>query len=467
MSSFSTSSSRFLTTSRGRRLIAAFVILAIIAALAWATSVYWVSLLPRGNDMNSAGPAAENEHEHHDHPGHWEQTSIELSQNALKNIGFRPVAVALGSFERSITIPAIVVEQPGRTQIHITAPLTGVVTNIYIVQGQAVEPDSPMFDVRLTHEELVTTQQEYLKTAENLDVVDREIARLESLGEGVIAGKRILDQEYEKQKFEATLRAAEQALLLHGLSEEQVQVILKTRKLLSALTIHAPNHAHTGESCGAEHLFHVQSLPVSLGEQVDAGQELAVLADHCELLVEGLAFEDDANQLRAAVREGWNVTAKLLSGQSGAKTIENLTVLYLADQIDPVSRAFRFYVRLPNKVVLDQQTYDARRFIEWQFKPGQRMELSVPIEHWNERIVLPVDAVVEEAAEAYVYRQNGDRFDRVSVHVEYRDRDSVVVANNGALFPGDVVAGEGAFQMHLALKNKAGGRVDPHAGHSH
>jgi hypothetical protein len=67
----------------------------------------------------------------------------------------------------------------------------------------------------------------------------------------------------------------------------------------------------------------------------------------------------------------------------------------------------------------------------------------------------------------YVYRQNGDHFDRVPVHVLYRDRDSVVVANNGSLFPGDVVAGKGAYQMHLALKNKSGGGIDPHAGHQH
>jgi hypothetical protein len=35
------------------------------------------------------------------------------------------------------------------------------------------------------------------------------------------------------------------------------------------------------------------------------------------------------------------------------------------------------------------------------------------------------------------------------------------------LFPDDVVAGEGAYQIHLALKNKAGGGIDPHAGHQH
>lgn len=474
MSSTQISSPRFLTTSRSRWLIATVIIVSIIAVAAWVTLGQWLPLLSRGPGMlPSAQPepsAAEQEHDHghdHDHAGHSEETSIELSQNALKNIGFQPVTVELGTFERTIAIPAIVAEQPGRTQVHITAPLTGVVTNIYVVQGQAIEPNSPMFDMRLTHEELVTTQRDYLQTAESLVVVNREIARLESLGEGVIAGKRILEQEYEKQKLEATLRAVEQALLLHGLNEEQVQNIFQTRKLLRSLTIRAPAHSHNGEGCSEEHFFHVQSLPVSVGEQVEAGQELAVLADHCELLVEGLAFEQDANRLRDAVREGWNVSAKLLSSEGEAEIIKGLKLLYLADHIDPESRAFRFYLRLPNEIALDQQTGRDRRFIEWRFKPGQRMELSVPVEQWNEQIVLSADAVVDEGAETYVFRQNGDHFDRVSVHVKYRDRNSAVIANNGALFPGDVVAGEGAYQMHLALKNKAGGGVDPHAGHNH
>jgi multidrug efflux pump subunit AcrA (membrane-fusion protein) len=298
-------------------------------------------------------------------------------------------------------------------------------------------------------------------------VVNRELARLNALPEGVIPGKRILDQEYEKQKLEASLLAEQQALVVHGLSEEQVKNILDTRQLLRAITISAPDHTHEDDGCEGEHLFHVQSLPVSQGEQVATGQELAVLADHCELFVEGRAFEDDAARVREAAREGWNVEGVLLVGDKQKEVVNGLKLLYLADHIDPESRAFRFYLRLPNEIVLDQQPFPGRRFIEWRFKPGQRMELRVPVETWEKQLVLPVEAIVDEGAEAYVYRQNGDHFDRVSVHIEHRDRDKVVVANNGSLFPGDIIAGEGAYQMHLALKNKAGGGVDPHAGHNH
>ena len=409
------------------------------------------------------------EHAGHDHghAGHSENASIALSANALRNVGFQPIQIEPTTFLKTTTVPAMVVERPGRSQIHIAAPLTGLVTKIVPIQGAAIEPGSPMFEIRLTHEELVTAQSNLIRTAENLDVVNREIARLRAIGEGLIVGKRILEQEYEKQKLEAGLRAERQSLLLHGLEENDVESILRERKLFHLITVNAPANDHDGGACREDHPYHVQELPVKLGQQVEAGQVLCVLADHCELYIEGRAFEDDAARLREAARNGWKVSAAILAGDRATEEIDGLKLLYLADHVDPQSRAFRFYLRLPNQIALDQTDSNGIRFLDWRFKPGQRMELRVPVEQWEKRIVLPVEAVVDEGAETYIYQQNGDHFDRVSVHVEYRDQRSVVIANDGAVFPGDIVAARGAYQMHLALKNKSGGGVDPHAGHDH
>ncbi len=156
--------------------------------------------------------------------------------------------------------------------------------------------------------------------------------------------------------------------------------MLQTHQLLRKFVIRTPDQVHICESCQGDHLFHVQRLAVSLGQRVTTGQELAVIADHCELFVEGLAFEDDAAGLRRAARNGWRVDADLLLGDESAGSIAGLKLLYLADRIDPDSRAFRFYLQLPNEVLLDQTTDDGRRFLEWRFKPGQRMQVEVPIE---------------------------------------------------------------------------------------
>ncbi|TWT34855.1 efflux RND transporter periplasmic adaptor subunit [Blastopirellula retiformator] len=454
-----TSSSGFGTT---------FVVAVVVAAIA-AGSVYVVM---RPGQTTTAATDEHVDHgleeEHgHDHAGHSDQSSIELSEKGLKNIGFRPLTVELGTYTQRVNLPAMVVERPGRTQIHISSPLTGVVSKILPMQGAAVAPGSPLFEIRLTFEELVTAQSDLIKTQENLDVVKAEIARLQSLTAGVVPGKRILEQEYEQQKLEASLKAARQALLLHGLSQAQIDAITQERQLFQTLTVNAPELSDEGETCGMDHFFHVQEISVNVGQQVEAGERLGVLADHCELYIEGKAFEDDAERLREAASQGWPVTVQLMAGKGERATIDGLQLLYLSDVVDSQSRAFRFYMGLPNSVVSDKVASNGQRYVEWRFKPGQRMEVRVPVDQWQDRLVLPVAAIVDEGAESYVYQQNGDHFDRVPVHVEFRDQESVVVANDGAIFPGDVIAARGAYQIHLAIKNKSGGAVDPHAGHNH
>ncbi len=449
-------------------------LLVVVLTVAAATSAIW---LPHVKQLWASQTAQQSDKEptdthddhaghDHDHAGHSEATTVELSKRGLRNIDFRPLTIELGTYSRRVTVPAMVVERPGRTLLNISAPLTGVISKIYPVEGASVEPGSPLFEIRLTHEELVTAQSDLIRTAEALIVVNRELARLSGLAEGVVAGKRILEQEYEKQKLEASLRAERQSLLLHGLNEKQVGNILETKTLLENLVIRAPEHGEKSESCIESHSYHVQQLPTRVGQQVQAGELLGVIADHCELYIEGRAFEDDAVRLRDAANNQWDIGASLLVAGKEADRINGLKVLYLSDHIDPQSRAFRFFLALPNEIV-SARTVNGQHFVEWRFKPGQRMELHVPVEKWEGEIVVPVEAVVEEGAEKYVYQQNGDHFDQVPVHVKFRDQTSVVIANDGALFPGDVIAAKGAYEMHLTLKNQSGGGVDPHAGHNH
>jgi multidrug efflux pump subunit AcrA (membrane-fusion protein) len=254
--------------------------------------------------------------------------------------------------------------------------------------------------------------------------------------------------------------------LLHGLSQADVDGIVSTRQLLQSLTIRAPQHEEDCE-CADEHLFHVQELSVERGEQVEAGGPLAVLADHCELYIEGTAFEEDAERLRQAAADGVNVSAGLLVRDRREGAVEGLKILYLADQIEQESRALHFYLPLLNTVTLDR-TDRGHRFIQWRFKPGQRVELRVPVDRLTGQLVLPAEAVVSDGAESYVFVEEEPRhFYRTPVHVLHKDQRTAVIDDDGSVHQGDTIAATGAFQMHLDLKNKAGGDVDPHAGHSH
>jgi multidrug efflux pump subunit AcrA (membrane-fusion protein) len=464
-------------------LAPALVVLVVVVA-AGATHQVW---LPRVRQLLAAqqlvrvddraddqSPGHEHAHDEHgdglehddDHPGHTEAHALELSNVAWKNIGLTTGVVEPRTFVKTVSVPAMVVERPGRSQVEISTPLTGIVTRLYLIEGEAILPGQAVFDLRLTHEDLVTVQREFLQAAERLDVVDREISRLESVGQGVIAGRRVLEQQYERDKVGAELHAQRQGLLLHGLSERQIEEILSTRRLLPTLTVKAPPFDEDADHQDVEHLYHVQNIPVKRGQSVAAGETLAVLADHCLLYVEGQAFEDDAQRLTAAARADWPIeVAPVATGQTRDETLR-LSIFYVADQVDRDSRALRFYLLLPNELVRDEASR-GRRLVTWKYRPGQRMEVHIPVsEPWSDQIVLPPEAVVDQGAETFVFEQNGNHFDRVPVHVLYRGKDAIVVENDGTLV-GKTLAMSGAYQMHLAIRNKAGGGPDPHAGHNH
>jgi multidrug efflux pump subunit AcrA (membrane-fusion protein) len=308
-----------------------------------------------------------------------------------------------------------------------------------------------------------------LRVAEELDVVDREIARLEKIAaEGGIANRQVLERQYERQNKLAVLRAQEQALVLHGLSKEQVADILKSRTLLRRLTVVVPaERPDETTKSPLKKTYEIKDLRVNRGQSVAAGETLAVLADPADLYIEGNAFDKDVGSINRAVEKNWTVKAVLESEDAKPEVIENLKILYVAGTVDPQSRTFHFFLPLANPQVRDVSS-DGHRFLSWKYKPGQRLQLIVPVEKWEKKIVLPVDAVAQDGVETYVFVPDGDKhFDRKPVHVEYRDRFKVVIADDGSVFPGDFVALNGAQQMLLALKNKSGGPIDPHAGHNH
>lgn len=465
-------------TTRRVVLLTVLLLLAGGAALGYVTREAWTPAA--GQVLESvrdrlAGPGGEGDHHGeadahagHDHGAGGDDTSIELSEQGRKNIGLKLVTIEPRDFERTVNIPGMIVERPGRTEINVSAPMTGIVTRIFPIRGEAVRYGETLFDLRLTHEDLVDTQSTFLQTLEQLDVIKKEVARLEDVtSSGAVAGKRLLERQYDQQQTEASLRAQRQALLLHGLTEEQIEHIVATRELLQEATIEAPRPADC-ESCrGHGEYLQVRDLEVNAGEQVSAGTKLCTLTDHCELYVEGKAFEEDAQDLTEAANQGTPITAVVEGNGHGTQTVPDLKILYVENSVERDSRALRFYVKLPNELVRNEATEDGHRFIGWRYKPGQRVQLYVPVQRWEDRIVLPVDAVVKEGAEWFVFQEDGDRFVRVAVHVEYRDQRWAVIESDGTLFPGDVVAAAGAYQIHLAMKNKAGAGVDPHAGHHH
>ncbi|MFH5805482.1 efflux RND transporter periplasmic adaptor subunit [Alienimonas sp. DA493] len=473
----------------------------------WLTAGWWLpglSALAFGAD-SAADAAGEDPHAGHDHGVAAAGEVVRLSDQARGTIGLRTAEVRLTDFDRAVTVPGVVTQRPGRSDLQVSAPMTGVITDVFVTEGQAVRPGDPLFVMRLTHEDIVRAQTEFLKTLEALDVEEREIARLRNVSGGVVAGKVVLEREYEKQKLEGLLKAQREALRLHGLEEAQVARIASDRSLVREIRILVPEPhdpaepGHDGrhdlfareavaeprtpsagvsarrislqDAAGSEVWppLTVERLTAHAGDAVSANAPLAELSDLSLLYVEGRAFERDAAAVAAAAREDRRVTALPTDNLAGpSDPVAGLEIAFVANRVTADSRVLPFYVLLPNEVASDRrQGSGGERFLTWKYKPGQRMRLRVPVETFREAIVLPVEAVAEAGAERYAFVENGATFERRPVRVLYRDAESVVIADDGSLLPGESVAVSAAHQLQMALKNAAGGAVDPHAGHNH
>ncbi len=474
--------------------------------------------LKNANKNEKDHPSDDHEdHAGHDHSAHEEGNSIELSDSARKNLGLTKeylLPIELSSFERSISVPAVVVDSPGRTRLPVSASMSGIVTHIHALTGEAVRPGDLLMEIRLTHEDLVTAQKEYLQSLGDREIESKEIARIEGVvSSGAVSTKTLLERQYSRDKIDSLLRSQREALRLHGITDAQIATIDEQRRLLTEMKVFAPdpdNHSaseiqlsrqsilqksasielksqlrfdtsnsgivvrNAGFSqeatpvgdADSQHLLVLQELRVQKGQVVNAGELLCTLADYKELLIEGQAFEAEANDIARAKTQGWKVAALVEDGGNLAR-VNDLSFRWVGNEIDPSTRALKFYVELPNKRLPDSVGSTGQRYITWQYRTGQRMQLLVPVEKWEDQIVLPVDAVIREGIECYVFQQNGSHFARVSVHERFRDQTSVVLENDGTLYPGDVVARRGAHQLQMALKNKSSGGVDPHAGHNH
>lgn len=467
----------------------------------WPHFSDWVDTTLGHKSSSDHGDEAGGEHGH-DHASHGdehaasESTSLELTPQARNNLGLTSEylkPIQLVTYRKTISVPAVVIAKPGRTQIQVSSPLNGVVTHVHAVTGESVTPGALMFEIRLSYEDLVESQTAFLKSLGELEVEKREIARLEEVTQsGAVSGKVLLERRYAKEKLEALIRSQREGLKLHGLSDRQVETIATEGKLLRELQIVAPDidehsddeelrlsgvpatnvsyvtpsdHGTTPADLDTKPLI-IEDLQVRKGQAVVAGEKLCALSDFAQLYIEGQAFEQDSYSIGRAAEKGLAVDA-VFPEADGERTVEGLKLAFVGNLVDVSSRTLSFYVDLKNEILRDESNEKGQRYVSWKYRPGQRLQLRVPIDEWTEQIVLPLDAVVKEGADYFVFQQNGSHFDRVAVHVKYRDQSTVVIANDGSIFPGDVVAMRGAHQMQMALKNKSGAGADPHAGHSH
>jgi len=443
--------------------IACYIIsvLACVSVVALATSSSarhaLIRVFPESPAEPAAGVPEEREEERH---------ALALSDRALKNIGVTKQsapAVALADYEKTIAFPGTLVERPGRSSLTIPSPMAGVISKIYRVPGEALHEGDPLFDIRLTHEELIRDQTELLSLYLKRDIVEREIDRLKPLGNNIVPQVQ-RENEFKKLQFDAAIKAQRKALLLYGLTEEQIDdTISNKRDLIRDFTVCVPEafvdkeaHQH-----GSDEGFQLKELLVETGNRVTSGESLAIVTDHCRLYVEGRAYASDQRLLERALTKDQPIRVVFEGGHAKPEVVSDLEIRYIDPQVDGQSRTLSFFADLDNRL-LDGEVRDGR-LRHWRFKPGQRCTVEVPFDTISECFVLPLEAVVTEGPDAFVFEWTGmdngkEVWTRREVHLLHRGTNSAAIANDGAVFPGARIARNGAAQLQVAL-TAGGGKL--------
>ncbi|TWT67556.1 efflux RND transporter periplasmic adaptor subunit [Allorhodopirellula solitaria] len=404
------------------------------------------------------------------------QTILEISSQARKNLGLVSKPVRKQDYWRSVLIPGEIADRPGLSDRGITSPAVGVVTEIHAFPGDTLRPGKSLFTLRLFSEYLQSTQTQLYKATQETEIIQAEIERISQLASvGAVSKSRMINLRSDISRQSTLIQSAKQELLTRGLSPDQVAQI-ESGTFISTVEVVAPPvremnvsgertvpQANSPEDVAStsEIAYEVQELSVELGQQVQAGQLLAKLSNHHSLYVIGHAFKREAPFLEKAAQERRPVDIEFAEDSEGhwPEFDQKFEIRHLSNSIDTESRTFDFFIPLANQ----SRVYGTQgeSFLVWRFRPGQRTRLHVPVEKYEDVFVVPASAVVREGPEAYVFRQNGDLFKQIAVHVLYEDRQSVVIADDGSIQPGTYLAQSAAASLNRVLKAQTASGEQP------
>jgi len=425
----------------------------LIAAAGWYRDL-WLPLLQQPAGDHSAVAASEE-------APISQAKVLELSPQARQNLKLVSRPAKLSNYWRAVIVPGEITDRPGLSDRGVTSPAVGVVTQVHAFAGDTVRPGDRLFTLRLVSEYIHNTQSELFKVTRDIELETEKRQRLAQIGEGAIPQVRIIEVDQQLRRLQAASESYRQDLLTRGLSLDQIAEVA-AGKFVAMVDVVAPPPLALPPSVTAvaspaaantsDIVYEVQELKVDLGTQVQAGQLLGVLSNHGLLYIVGHAFKREASSLERAAREHWPIRVEFAEDDAASWPALDQTfeIRHLSNTVDLTSRTFDFFVPLTNQS--RSYTKDGKTFVVWRYRPGQRVRLHVPVEELKEAIVLPAVAVVREGPEAYVFRQNGDLFDRRPVRVLHEDRLNIVIANDGSVAPGWYLAQGSAASLNRVLK---------------
>ena len=314
---------------------------------------------------------------------------------------------------------AATVEADETRMARVSAPVTGRITDLEVVEGQNVKRGQVLARVHST--QLSDEQSNLLKAVSQRRLAERAVERARRLLEaGVIGEAELQRREAELQQASTELSSTRDQLKILGMSEDVLERVESTRTVNSTAQVLATIDGT------------VLERKVTTGQVVQSAEVVCALADLSRVWL----VADVPEQAAGAIEVGKYVQAEIpsLPGQTvrGKLTFVSATV-------DRETRTVRIRLDVPNP--------------KRKLKPAMLATMVLSDAAENHRIV-PLTAIVREGNQDYVFVQTAGqtfRLKQVNLGIEHEGKRVIL----DGVHTGEKVVLDGAFHLNNERKRLA------------
>lgn len=361
-------------------------------------------------NASKAAPKAHGSAAAVDHPSlETELPSVRLSRDAIARLHIETTTVARSTERRSRLVGGEVVVPPGRA-VTVTAPVAGEVSFVAgapPVPGSAVAQGAPM--LRLTaiapadRDTRARVAREVAAAEANLAALELRVARNQALIDKGAGSDRALEEAIAARDVAKADLAAARARAW----------TLSQDPLLSdvAMVVRAPSHGV------------IRLLSVGQGQAVGAGAVLFEIVEVDALQVRVPIYSGDLGQI--------DRTSLARVRRNGEERAAEARFVVGPPTAEPDRGTVDGYLALPSSAALS---------------PGERVLVELPLTDHESALVVPASAIVVDAwGGAWVYRCEGERYERARVDPVRRAGVDMVLAHGPPV--GACVVSVGAVEL--------------------
>ena len=337
-----------------------------------------------------------NSEEEHDETG-----VVHLTAEQIKTAGIKVNKLVLTDIAGTFTAPGELMLNDYRT-VKITPRISAQIIERHALLGDNVVIGQP----------LVTLSSVEMAEAEGqLMVAEREWLRVKSLGRKVVSDKRYTEARVTRDQAKARVRA-------YGMSDEQIDSLLDTKNNIAA------DGTFSLVATLAGRVLHDNFI---IGELVEPGRELMVIADESVMWVEARVRPDDAGRISA----GNPATIQVNDVTIPAKVIQ------IHHTLDETTRTLAIRLEVEN--------------VEDHLHPGLFVNTRIQTNDEKKALSVPEAAVLRSPDgdwQVLVEQDEPGEFKALEVNLDYVSDGKAIISG---IEPGTPVVTEGAFFVQSEL----------------